>query len=162
MGHSQAECHETNCFKNMVCIHHISLHSLKTHTVKSADRAKISGYLKKWTNAKYILGCALFIDLLTPCSIFSKSMQNDEIDILGALTSILRMLKEVDKLTSTSIDQWPVFSSTVKKIVDNGETVTYQCQELQQFSTVRTYYTNHYQEYSITDCIKSRLAWSDL
>ena len=40
-------------------------------TMKSADRAKIVGYYNKWTNAKYLLGCALFIDLLTPCAILS-------------------------------------------------------------------------------------------
>ena len=133
-------------------------------TIKSADRAKISGYLKKWTNAKYILGYALFINLLTPCSIFSKSMQSDEIDILGALTSILRMLKEVDKLTSTSLEEWPMFSRISKKINDEDGVKFYQSQELQQFSVVHTYYINHYQDYckSVTDCIKSRLAWSDL
>ena len=43
-------------------------------SVKSCDRAKLKGYLKKWTYAKYLLGCAVFIDVLRPCSIFSKSM----------------------------------------------------------------------------------------
>ena len=28
----------------------------------------------------YILGCAVFVDLLMPCSIFSKSMQGDDLD----------------------------------------------------------------------------------
>ena len=53
-------------------------------SVRSVDKAKLKGYHKTWIQAKYILGCALFIDLLSPCAIFSKSMQNDEIDILGA------------------------------------------------------------------------------
>ena len=79
-------------------------------TVKSTDRTKIKGYYKKWIQAKYILGCALFIDILTPCSIFSKVMQFDEIDILGALTSLLRTLKEVDKLASKRA--WPTFAAT--------------------------------------------------
>ena len=38
-------------------------------SVKASDRAKLKGYLKKWVNAKYILGCAAFVDLLTPCSV---------------------------------------------------------------------------------------------
>ena len=54
-------------------------------TMKSADRANIVGYYNKSTNAKYLLGCALFIDLLTPCAILSKVMQNDNLDILEAL-----------------------------------------------------------------------------
>ena len=47
--------------------------------VKPADCSKFKGYLEKWTDAKCPLGCALFVDLLTPCTIFSKSMQADEL-----------------------------------------------------------------------------------
>ena len=64
--------------------------------VKAADRAKLTSYCKKWVNAKYILGCALFVDLLTPCTTFSKSMQSDEVHILGALTCLLKTLKETE------------------------------------------------------------------
>ena len=60
-------------------------------SVKAADRAKLTGYCKKWINAKYTLECALFVDLLTPCTTFSKSMQSDEVDILGALTCPLKL-----------------------------------------------------------------------
>ena len=52
----------------------------------------------------YLLGCAVFVDLLTLCSIFSKVMKSDEIDILAALTSVLKTLKEADKLKSKSLD----------------------------------------------------------
>ena len=68
------------------------------NTVKATDRAKLKGYLKKWINAKYVLGCALFIDLLTPCSIFSKAMQSDSLDIVGALTCLILTVKETDRL----------------------------------------------------------------
>ena len=53
----------------------------------------------KWTNEKYLLGCALFADLF-PYSIFSKCMQADEMDILhvGALTNLLQTIKETNKL----------------------------------------------------------------
>lgn len=47
-------------------------------SVNSVDRAKLKGYHKKWVEAKYILGCAVFVDLLSPCSVFSRAMQNDE------------------------------------------------------------------------------------
>ena len=30
-------------------------------SVKAADRAKFKGYLNKWTNAKYLLGCACLL-----------------------------------------------------------------------------------------------------
>ncbi len=109
-------------------------------TVKSTDRAKIGGYCKKWLDAKYLLGCAVFIDILTPCSIFSKVMQADELDILAALTTLLRTIKETEKLSSLQLSQWPVYSSTLKKLTEENETKVYQCQELKKFEEANQYY----------------------
>ena len=62
-----------------------------------------------WTNAKYLLGCALFADLLFLYSIFSKCMQADEMNILhvGALTNLLRTIKETNKLDTKPLEEWP-------------------------------------------------------
>lgn len=38
------------------------------------DHSKLRGYYKRWVGVKYVLGSALFIDLLNPCAVFSKSM----------------------------------------------------------------------------------------
>ena len=84
-------------------------------TMKSADRAKIVGYYNKWTNAKYLLGCALFIDLLTPCAILSKVMQNDNLDIIEALSAVLMALKETGILCAMDIDQWPTYALALGK-----------------------------------------------
>ena len=77
---------------------------------------------------QYLLGCAVFVDLLTPCSIFSKVMQSDEIDILAAFTSVLKTLKETDKLNSKSLDQLPTCAATIKKITSEQGDKLYQCQ----------------------------------
>ena len=106
-------------------------------SVKSADRAKLRGYLSKWVDAKYLLGCAFFIDLLLPCSIFSKVMQEDDLDVLGAFTSLLRTVKELNKLSSKGLEHWPIYAATLKKVTEEN------CS-------------------SVTTCLKARLAWSDL
>ena len=54
-------------------------------SVKANDRAKLKGYYNKWVKAKYILGCAVYIDVHSPCVILSKVMQFDQLDIHGAL-----------------------------------------------------------------------------
>ena len=46
---------------------------------KPADQAKLKGYLQQWTKAKCLLRCAFFVDLLIPISIFSKTLQNDDL-----------------------------------------------------------------------------------
>ena len=47
-------------------------------SVKGADKAKPNGYLRQWTKAKYLLGCAVFVDLLSPCALYSKVMQSED------------------------------------------------------------------------------------
>ena len=133
-------------------------------SINSTDRAKLKGYYNKWTEAKYIMGCSLFVDLLTPCGIFSKCMQNDEVDILGALTGLLKTLKETEKLTSKPLDQWPTYATTLKKCTEEDGHTVYQCQQLKKFSEAKSYYLSNYKQYcsSVSQCIKSRLSWSDL
>ena len=97
-------------------------------SVKSADRAKLKGYYQKWTNAKYLLGCAFYVDLLVPCTILSKVMQFDDLDILSTLTSLLKSVKELEKLNSTPLDKWPTYASTLSKCTENEGIVCYQLQ----------------------------------
>lgn len=133
-------------------------------SVQASDRAKLRGYYNKWVDVKYVLGCAVFVDLLAPCMIFSKCMQSDEVDILGTLTSLLRTLKETDKLSSTSLDQWPTYVATLRKCTEEDSSKVYQCQQLKRFSEAEQLYTSHYEVYCsrVSQCIKSRLSWSDL
>lgn len=123
---------------------HLASLSVDT-SVKSVDREKLKCYYKKWTDAKYIIGCAFFVDVLYPCSILSKALQNDNLDILSALTGILRAMKEVDKFSQTAIDQWPTYASIIAKCtqVTDTESYQYQSQELKNFTAAKLYYTNH-------------------
>ena len=131
---------------------------------KPADRAKILGYYRMWTNAKYILGCAVFVDILSPCAILSKVMQYDHLDILTALTSLLRSVKELEKLQSIPLQRWPTYAATVKKCSMEGDYIIYQAQQLKRFDVAQTYFEHHHVEYCtlISNSIKSRLAWSNL
>ena len=105
--------------------------------MKLADRAKFKGCLNKWGDAKYLLGCAVFVDLLASCAIFSKSMQGNEVDILRALSYLLRTVKETNNLSANSLDQWPTYVATVKKITEEGGEWLYQCQELKKLSEAK-------------------------
>ena len=49
-------------------------------SVKSSDQAKLKGYCTKWLDSKYVLGCA-FLDLLSPCAVFSKVMQSAQLSL---------------------------------------------------------------------------------
>ena len=91
-------------------------------------------------------------------------MQSDDLDVLAAFTSLLRTVKEVNKLSSKPLDQWPTYAATLQKIILEDEKRVYQCQILRHYDEAIDHYSTHHQEHctSITSCLKSRLAWSDL
>ena len=161
-------CHKLSAMKRVLCKYGAYTVHLTTlsedSSMKPADRAKFKGYLRKWVDAKYLLGCALFINLLTPCSIFSKSMHGDELDILGALTYLLRTVKETNKLNTKPLDQWPTYAATLKKITNEDEQWVYQGQVLKKFSEAKSHFESHCQEYCtrVTARIRTRLSWSDV
>ena len=67
-------------------------------------------------------------------------MQSNELDILAAPSSLLRTVKETDKLSSLPLSRWPVYSATLKKVVDDNGKKVYQCQELKRFNEAQQYY----------------------
>ena len=77
-------------------------------SVKAADRAELKGYCTKWLNAKYVLGCAFYCDILSPCAIFSEVLQQDT--LVEPLTSLLRTVQEINKLSSKDLQHWPTLN----------------------------------------------------
>jgi len=73
-------------------------------------------------------GCAFFVDLLMPISILSKILQSDEIDILEALTGVLKTLKELDELLSKPVGQY----ATCKSVLEKGKDEVYYLQALKR------------------------------
>lgn len=59
----------------------------------------------------------LFADILTACTMYAY-MQSDEVYILGALTCLLKTLKETDKLASRLLEQWPTYAATVRSALN--------------------------------------------
>ena len=67
-------------------------------------------------------------------------------------------------LSSKSLEHWPTYTATLKKLTEEDGEMVYQCQTLKKFEQAKRLYQSHHQEYcsSVTGCLKSRLAWSDL
>ena len=114
------------------------------NSINSLDRAKLKDYYLKWTNAKYLLGCVMLVNLLTPCSILSKVMQHKELDILSVLTCLLRSVKEIEKLSTTPLSKWPVYSTTLVKCTENDGATLYQSQHLKGFVDAKAHFDRKY------------------
>ena len=73
-------------------------------SVKAVDRQRLKGYMLKWRNAKMLLGCAYFHDLLKPASILCKELQADEVCIVRAIEAILKTAKNMEKVKATPFE----------------------------------------------------------
>ena len=74
-------------------------------------------------------------------------MQSDKIDIRGTLTSLLKTVCEIEKLSAKPLEQWPIFAPTQKECaVENGVKVC-QCQELVRYKEGVNYCKAHYADY---------------
>lgn len=81
-------------------------------------------------------------------------MQSDEVDISAALTSLLKTMKEMDKLSSKPL-------AKIKKVTCE---MVYQCQAIRNFLDAQSYFQDRSQDYCsrVIECIRSRMAWFDL
>ena len=63
-----------------------------------------------------------------------------------------------------SVDQWPTYSATMLKIMEEDSQPTYQLQALRKIEEAKAHFQSQYEEYclKVTTCILDRLAWSDL
>ena len=65
-------------------------------------------------------------------------MQEDELNLLAALSFLLRTNKETDKLSSKSLEQWPVYNSTLQKLTEEDrQTNVCQLQKLKNLTGVK-------------------------
>ena len=46
-------------------------------SITSTDRQNLKGYLLKWRDSKFLIGCAFFHDLLKPMAMFCKILQDE-------------------------------------------------------------------------------------
>ena len=71
--------------------------------VKDAHKQKLKGYIQKWQDTKMIIGCAVFHDLLKPCAILCKVLQDDEVCIVGAIEAVLKTNTAMEKIESMTV-----------------------------------------------------------
>lgn len=54
-------------------------------SVKAADKARVRGYLRKWSEENMLVGCALYVDALKVPSLLSLALQEDGVDIVQGI-----------------------------------------------------------------------------
>ncbi len=128
-------------------------------TVKSVDKQKIKGYVTKWQDSKILFGCAFFYDVLKPCSILSKCLQDEELNRVDAIEAILKTNKSVSQLKLSSLDDLPSVKKVKSRIQKAQGETTYLGAPLANYEQGITFITTHKDQIieSVLSCLKSRI-----
>ena len=143
----------------------VHLHALiDDKSIKATDRAKLKGYLVKWKAAKTLIGCAMYTDALKPVSLLSLTLQNSDVDIVMAISNIVKSLTTLRSLAQTDPTEWPTLQLVKSRLKDDDGNKEYQGIILQNFEgsleQCKTHVLADFQR--LEDCIKQRLEWSDI
>ncbi|KAL5491664.1 hypothetical protein EMCRGX_G016996, partial [Ephydatia muelleri] len=143
----------------------VHLHALiDDKSIKATDRAKLKGYLVKWKAAKTLIGCAMYTDALKPVSLLSLTLQNSDVDIVMAISNIVKSLTTLRSLAQTDPTEWPTLQLVKSRLKDDDGNKEYQGIILQNFERsleqCKTHVLADLQR--LEDCIKQRLEWSDI
>ena len=129
-------------------------------SIKSTDRQKLKGYLVKWRDAKFVIGCALFNDILKPAAILCKVLQQDDLCIVKAIECIFKVKISLDKLKSTAFAELATVKKTIARIQEEEDgTFTYQSAEITKYSLALEFFEANYTHLieRVEGCILQRL-----
>ena len=125
-------------------------HSIDT-AKKSQNRTTLQGKFTKLINAKFLLRCALFTDVLAEAKHFSLITQEQNIDIIRILDSVEntkhnyeRLLKKLQK-NPAYVFQLPTVKLVTEEIESNDEDgePMYQNQKVQFYSREKRFIEDH-------------------
>jgi len=133
-------------------------------SLKSQDRARLKGYLLKWSHAKFLLGSAMFVEVLKGPAILSLCLQKSDCDIVDGLKQILKTVNLLRSLRQKDPSDWPTVKLVQDRVVREGSGVSYQGASLKNY-TVAMLESCKKQALGDLDrlykAIQERLEWSD-
>ena len=89
-----------------------------------------------------LLGRALFHDVLKPCAVLCKVLQEDEICVVGVIESLLKTKRSLESLKTTTFENLPVVKKVISRIKKDG-IVTYQQAEITNYNSAITFLCSH-------------------
>lgn len=94
-------------------------------TVKAADRAKLTGYLRKWSQGRMLIGCSMYVDILKAPSILSLTLQDDGVDIIQGIKSILKAASSLQSLCKENPREWSTMKLVLSRITEEDSKKVY-------------------------------------
>ena len=99
-------------------------------SIKSEDRARLKGYVLKWSHSKFLIGSAMYIEVLKGPSILSLCLQKSDCDIVYGLKQILKVVDSIKSLRRQHPSLWPTVKLVLERIHIEGSIASYQGAEI--------------------------------
>ena len=134
-------------------------------SMKAEDRARMKGYISKWSHTKILVGCSLYIDVLQPASLLSLTLQGLKLDIVLGIKHIVKTVESLKKLSEKEPSTWPTYKPICNRIKDECGKKLYQGVVLKNYSTELLEQCQHQ---ALRDLklleknMRDRLEWSDV
>ena len=133
-------------------------------SLKSEDRARLKGYVQKWTHAKFLIACAMCTQVLKPPSILSLSLQGSDVDIVFGIKQLLKASTTLASMVKQDPLQWPTVKIVLDRVKnDSGENV-YQGVALRRYDATTLSYCSSEALADLkrlTEKMRERIQWSD-
>ena len=130
-------------------------------TCKPKDRQTFKGWLTKWSYARILLLCSLFLEILKPAKILWLCFQKEEIDIAYVVNMINRAKKQFKLISNKSFEELPMIKWFIEKAQrSEEENVTiYQGVKIKSFDKALTVAKREKNQLisSVTNVMKFRL-----
>lgn len=133
--------------------------------VKADDRSKLQGYVRKWSQGKMLIGCSMYIEVLKAPSILSLTLQDDEVDIVHGLQSIIKAASSLQVLHKEDPQQWSTVKLVLTRVTEEDSKKVYQGSTLSNYTSAMLSSCSNQAKadlQKLNEKMKERLAWSDL
>ena len=102
------------CFLN-----HLAILS-EDQSIKSTDRARLKGYIRKWKQSRVLIGAALYVDALKPPTLLSLSLQEEKLDIVQGIQHTLKASKSLKSLAKQTPLNWPTVKLVCSRVTEES------------------------------------------
>ena len=133
--------------------------------VTAADRAKPSGYLRKWCDCKVLIGCAMYAEIIKAPSLLSLTLQGDALHILSGINHIVKAVNSLLCLSKQDPLEWSHVKILLSKVSAEGSHKIYQGCTLSNFGEQELARCSSQAISDLTQLdgkIRERLQWSDM
>ena len=159
--------HKVDALERMVDMFGVYISHLITlsqdSSLRSVDRDKLKGYVKKWQYSKVLFGCALFHDMLKPYGVLCQRLQSDELCVVRAIDSVMKAKTTIDKLKTKPFNELPSVAKVLDRVKNEEDGHFYQGIQLKDYNSGLVFLQSHCSEWvvALEECLRKRLQYQD-